>query len=106
MIVADGRLIPLGDLVGVAQITDLLNQHRDQMTLPEDAPRTIKRSHVSNWANRRDTTGFPEPLPVRAFAGLMWDRRDFVDPHDRLTWTGPPGRWARKSADLAAGTEH
>lgn len=102
----DGRVIPVEYLAGVAHITDLFNRLRDQMTLPEGSPRTIKRSHVSNWANRRDTTGFPEPLPIPALQGIyVWDIRDFVrhedgdangsDVTERLIWTGPPGRWAR-----------
>lgn len=101
----DGRVIPVEYLAGVAHITDLFNRLRDQMTLPEGSPRTIKRSHVSNWANRRDTTGFPEPLPIPALQGIyVWDIRDFVQTegdgvngtHQRLLWTGPPGRWARR----------
>jgi len=106
----DGRVIPAERLVGVAHITDLFNRLRDQMTLPEGSPRTIRRSHVSNWANRRDTTGFPEPLRIPALQGTyVWDLQDFVGNYsdgERLLWTGPPGRWgSRVRSSQPAGGE-
>jgi hypothetical protein len=101
-VLVHGRVIPVDRLAGVVQITDLFNRLIDQMTLPEGAPRTIRRSHVSNWANRRETTGFPAPLDTPAFGGAyVWDIREFVDESDRLLWTGPPGRWARRQSEPA-----
>ena len=79
--------IPAEFIGGIAEVRDVLGpKFADQYPESEGGiPSTV----VSNWADRRATTGFPEPLPFNLGRGKLWDLREVAQ------WDGPPGRWPR-----------
>jgi hypothetical protein len=92
----EGRTVPLDQIVSAGDIAALLMEHRSELTFRDQDIEKITGSMVSRWSARHATNGFPRPLPIKTAAGLLWDRRDFIDPAGRLTWNGPPGRWYRR----------
>lgn len=78
------RVVPAEFIGGIAEVRDVL-QEKFIDRYPDGIPPTV----ISNWADRRDTTGFPEPLPFNLARGKLWDLREVAQ------FEGPPGRWPR-----------
>lgn len=96
----DGRVVPFGRIVGVAELATLLTERLNDMNIARPKRGRITSAQISTWASRHRTSGLPLPLPIQVSRGLLWDRDDFVDPETgKLKWTGPAGRYGFPDAE-------
>lgn len=81
--------IPAEFIGGIAEVRETLARTGKFARQYPENEGGIPPTVISNWADRRATTGFPEPLPFNLGRGKLWDLREVE------RWEGPPGRWPR-----------